>query len=285
MEFQMTPMNLIIVLHRLELDFPKLIGDDTWQEIRPLYKHLLAQLQTAKDEDEQDDLLFEIMALFTPHELARKRIYEEIALNSMVQEAIASRYSFLPHHPDEFDGDLATFYALRWQADGNTRSVAQLIATSSEDLNRQVVVDRRNLDQSKSVKLQNLQINLGELLTLATGPIFLTYEAIDKKSPIFIAGVVLSVIGLLYKEMSEPLSEAEASVFWGFIEAHDPVSKLASEADIKTQTNKMRSNYGLAPLSESKIKGTLRKLKDLRCVSHVDTEKKLWRIEESYKFR
>src|SRR5690606_41300215 len=97
------------------------------------------------------------------------------------------------------------------------------------------------------------------------------------------AGVLLIIRGLL-KATTEEISEQDASVFWGVIQAQrHNVARRVTTARVLEHTNQERAKVQLPSLTEQQDRPALYNLVELGSVEQVDKEHEIWCIIEKYK--
>jgi hypothetical protein len=138
--------------------------------------------------------------------------------------------------------------------------------------------------RAETIKIQNLTQRLGNLadhtLPAALGVAGATSHLL------LVMLALLVTARMLQKAMTIELSEREACVFWGMIQASRR-DHIAQTSDIVRHTNEEIERYqlALAPLSEAQIRNSLSKLAELKVIASIPDKTEKWRIIEGFTIR
>ncbi len=154
----------------------------------------------------------------------------------------------------------------------------------AEHTTRLIDMPPDGLGGGKSIKLRNLHLDVNQLSGLTLGAIAAAQNVVDKPHPLVIAAGVLLTIRSLIDAMTVKISERDATVFWGLIQARGR-DDTARESDIREEANKARAEIGLDPLSENEVRNALRTLATLKSVEAVAKKRDTWRVIEKYKVK
>ena len=135
--------------------------------------------------------------------------------------------------------------------------------------------------KTTSIKVSNIDFDFGEFGTMAIGIIFTGKQLIKDPNPFWLAAGVLLMAATLYKASTKEISQQEATVFWGFIQAANQ-DKLANEMTIRDYTNVGRRKLGLAPLTKRQVKHSLLELRSIHSVKEDDGSLGVWQIIEKF---
>jgi hypothetical protein len=137
--------------------------------------------------------------------------------------------------------------------------------------------------RTRSIKLSNLvRADMGTILEIVAGGVMTGADMAAQPHPIIIAAGLLILIRSFTRALKVELSEREASVFWGLIQACDE-GKVAAFDAIVERTNQVRAEAGLDPLSEGEIGLALRLLESIKSVQPAKGKEGAWRIRERWR--
>lgn len=137
--------------------------------------------------------------------------------------------------------------------------------------------------RTRSIKLGNLvHADMGTMLEIVAGGVMTGADMAAQPHPIIVAAGLLIMIRSFTRALKVELSEREASVFWGLIQACDE-GKVAAFDAIVERTNQVRAEAGLDPLSEGEIGLALRVLESIKSVQPAKGKKGAWRIRERWR--
>ncbi len=267
------PHYTLAAVKRIYDDLPDLVGRDEWGTLRPQIDEHIAQLEA-----QPNNLLAatQLRSLLWPHTAANQRLTGEMQVQEVISRNIAGPLrdiaSSLGFDPDTVDGLSAAAYArLEWEADPAT------IPAPDDDLSqRTVTFNQGPVGEAKSVKLKNMRLDLGDFTQIAAGFVTTGFDILDKPHPLLIAAGILLTVNALHGAMKIELSEQEASVFWGMIQAGE---RDLTEAAILTATNAEREKYGLPALNDTQLRHSLSRLAQIKSIAQTgDT----YRIIEKY---
>jgi hypothetical protein len=134
----------------------------------------------------------------------------------------------------------------------------------------------------RSIKVSNLSRDVSTLLE--HGGTSVLGVAGATVNPVLLVIAVLLAIKGLRKAASVELTEKEACVFWGVIQASKR-GYVAESAAIIRHTNEEMERYQLAPLSEAQIHNSPSRLAELKVIASIPNEAGQWRIIEGFTIR
>ncbi|MBK8024767.1 MAG: hypothetical protein IPK19_25945 [Chloroflexi bacterium] len=169
----------------------------------------------------------------------------------------------------------AAYNRMTWEVDPET------IPEPDDDVRtRGIALGEGGVGGAKSVKFRNMQLDLGDFAKISAGFITTGFDIIDKPHPLLIAAGVLLTVYALHDTMKIELSEQEASVFWGMIQATGTMKGAGLKLlTILETTNAERAKYHLDALTENQIQYSLDKLVRIHS---VEITGKTYRIIERY---
>lgn len=135
--------------------------------------------------------------------------------------------------------------------------------------------------KTTSIKIKNIDFDFGEFGTMAAGMIITSKELINDPNPFWLAAGVLLIAATIYKASTKEISQQEATVFWGFIQAANK-DKLANETAIRDSTNVERRKLGLVLLTKRQVEASLLELKSIHSVKEDNGHPDVWQIIEKY---
>jgi hypothetical protein len=279
MSSAMSADNILAAFTNLQPALPSLVGKG-WEAIEKKFEAQMDWLQHSTNPKERERLASALVDIIAPYDQAQKRVQDEIQLQHM---RVVLK--------DTIDKDLAGLAATLGLHRSVVEQSAELALRSmvagpaepgvSEDTLRLIKIKAGGIDGGRTVKFNNLHLDLGELIGLA-GEVTMTGSAIvAQPHPIIIVAGVLLIIRALRKAMTVSLSEREASVFWGLIGAQIE-SFYPDRIAILKHTNAGRAKFGLSALDEDQVTAVLKKLQALKCVKISGQKPETWRIVENY---
>lgn len=265
------PHFTLAAVKRIYADLPELVGVD-WTTIQPQVDQYIAQLEAQPNAYLPATQLAGLLAKYEP---ARQRLTDEMTIQRVISQNTADRMrniaGNLGFDPDTIDGLTAAAYArLDWEADPET------VPEPEDTRVRHITIAEGGIDGGQSVKFRNMRLDLGDFTKIAAGFVTTGFDVIDKPHPLLIAAGVLLTAAALHDTMTIELSEQEASVFWGMIQAG---ARDLTEATILTTTNTEREKYGLDALNDAQVRHSLTKLEQIKSIQQVDDH---YRIIERY---
>ena len=272
----MNPDNILGAFAVLESELPLLTGKD-WQAVEKKLRILKLQIRESKNPGERDRLASKIVDLILPYKLARNRFNEGICLQhirSVLQDTLEND---LPEFARTMGADKKTVKA---SADVALKLLAAESTSSGAGV-RLVKIKPGGIEGGKTIKTRNLHLELGVLIDLGAGATMTVSKIVGQPHPIIIIAGILLTIRALSKAMTFPISEREASVFWGLIQTQR-VSACADKPAITTHTNNERTKYGLCALGENQVTDALKRLQALKCVELSEQKPDTWLIVENY---
>jgi len=235
------------------------------------------QIRESKNHEQRDRLASKIVDIILPYELARDRFNEEICLQHIRSVLKDTLENDLPEFARTMGADKKTVKA-------STDVALKLLATESTSSGagvRLVKIKPGGIDGGKTIKTRNLHLELGVLIDLGAGATMTVSKIVGQPHPIIIIAGILLTIRAVSKAMTFPISEREASVFWGLIQAQR-ASACADKPAIATHTNNERTKYGLCALGENQATDALKRLHALKCVELSEQKPDTWLIVEDY---
>jgi hypothetical protein len=164
----------------------------------------------------------------------------------------------------------AAFARLAWEVDPDT------IPAPDDMVTRDITLSEGGIGGATSVKFKNMRVTRWDFATIAAGFVATGFDITNAPHPLFIAACIILTARALRDTLDVPLSEQEASVFWGMIRA----GKLnLTEADVLLATNKERVQYGLAELKAIQVQHSLTKLEKVKSIERSGDK---YRIIEGY---
>lgn len=137
--------------------------------------------------------------------------------------------------------------------------------------------------RTRSIKLSNLvRADMGTILEVVAGGVMTGADMAAQPHPVIIAAGLLIMIRSFTRALKVELSEREASVFWGLIQACD-AGKVAAFDAVVERTNEVRAEAGLGPLSEGEIGLALRALESIKSIQSAKGKEGAWRIRERWR--
>jgi hypothetical protein len=275
----MNPDNILGAFAVLESELPLLTGKD-WQAVEKKLRILKLQIRESKYHEQRDRLVSKIVDLILPYKLARNRFNEEICLQhirSVLQDTLKND---LPEFAKTMGADKKTVKA-------SADVALKLLATESKSSGagvRLVKIKPGGVDGGKTIKTRNLHLDPAVLIDLGAGATMMVSKIVGQPHPIIILAGILLTIRALSKAITCSISEREASVFWGLIQAQRAGACVDKPA-ITKHTNNERTKYGLYQLSENQVTDALKKLRALKCVELSEQKPDTWLIVEDYEIK
>lgn len=149
---------------------------------------------------------------------------------------------------------------------------------------RIVTLYSAGIGPAKSIKVENIEFDLGEFAQLAASILLAVYGLNSKPNPLFVSALFLVVLASIYKASTREISEQEASVFWGLV-ASSGVETTAHIDSIVEHTNAERARVNLPPLAQEQVLSSLGRLEQIETVSRVSDSSIYWKATEHYKVR
>jgi hypothetical protein len=282
-----SPLNVLAALNRIEEGLPELVGQD-WQVIGNDVQTKMQQLRQSHDSHEQDTLRDDLLIALAPYAVARTRLGTELALQAMIRQALEAQCkAFATELGIDVDAvyDLlaAAHCALFWTLeDGVTLTLEDV--GRSRFLGRTIQLVPAGQGGATSVKLSNLKLSKKTLLAVA-GAVGAAMQMATGPTLFAVMASVLSTAGALAGiDLEEHLSQNEASVFWGLIQARD-LYNCATETALFEKTNAEREKYGLGPLTRDRFTAALKRLEALKCVELFRSIPRTWHMTETFEIR
>jgi hypothetical protein len=232
----MSPFNIFAAVTRLESELPALVGPEVWTQIGNRVIALLDQLRQSNVPNEQRMFAGDLFKLLVAYPDARERLTTELRLQDGIGAELTEDLALLASQFGIDTGNLesqvaAGLFAVRWSIPAETFPNAEEVHTKS------ITVKEGGLDGAKSVKFRNLDLDFEAASEIAAGAFLQGFAILDKPHPFVIAAGMLLLIRALRKTMTVQISERDASVFWGFIQARNQ-DNIAPESAIFDRTNK-----------------------------------------------
>lgn len=273
------PHFVLAAVKRIYDELPLLVGKKAWDEIQPTVDDYLTQLETQANNHLAMTQIFGLLAQFEP---ARLRLTEEIKVQEVITKNIENSMSRIAQtlgiNPEYISGAVAATYTyLNWEV------VSETVPKSNESVSRSIT--KMDVDNAKSVKFKNMQLDLGDFSRIAAGFIIagvgvVTTPAIPLVMPLLVVVGVLSTVSALHETMEIEIDEQEASVLLGMTRAigNTHGAGLLEETILK-QTNEEREKYGLEYLNQNRLKHSLLKLEQIEVIKKSDN---VYYVVENY---
>jgi len=272
------PYFILVAVKRIYADLPILVTQDTWGRIQPQVDAYIATLEAQPNAYLVSTQLLGLLARYEP---ARQRLTEEITVQEVISQNIASQMqrigASLGVDSNSIDGLTAAAYAhLNWKVDPET------IPAPDDSTNRGITISESGT-KMKTVKFKNMSLDLSDFAKIAAGFFTTATNIVDKPQPLVMVAGILLTICALHDAMKIDLSEQEASVFWGMIQATGDMRGAGlHEATILATTNTNREQYGLALLNEKQVHHSLTKLAQIKSIEKTGDN---YYIIEHYKIK
>jgi len=278
----------VAALDRIETELPNLIGSSGWEIVGEKIKALIHQIKYGSNSDEQDFAYMDLIALIAPYHIAHERLDKEIAIQETIEQEYKMALATFAKTLRVKDTDLtSSSTALTYILQGIVTSES-LPTTEELKIYREENQENRGntsiklggIGGGKNIRFRKLNIKLDDVSLLGAS-IFLHIFA-TAPNPLLIALGVIWAIAKLKNAMTIPISEHEASVFWGLIQSRNPLDKTISEEKAYQITNQERHNYNLDPLHPSQFQRALKILEELQSIQPVYGKEKTWKIVDNY---
>jgi hypothetical protein len=277
-----SPLNVLAACARIQTELPGLFGDD-WPGVEPEFRDKLAKLQASTDQREQRILAAGLVTLIARNRQANQRLKAELAQQELLKSDLRSDLADLrsglnvDDHGLQASLDTAAL-GMHWTLDPDS-----VEALSEDDITtKSVSMKPGGIGGGKSIKFRNLNLDFGELSAIAGGAMLAGHEVIKEPNGFVIAAGVLMTIAALIKAATVQISEQDASVFWGFIQARDKADNTANDAKILTSTNSQRAKYHRPPLKAEDVLQSLSNLESLKSIARVEEHPGRWKLIERY---
>jgi hypothetical protein len=268
------PHFILAVIQRIYPDLPDLVGAD-WATIKPQVDAHIAKLEATPDAYLAS---MQLVGLLAEYELANQRFAVEIKIQEVIGQNIAKPIADIAKSlglaPETIAGlYAAAFSRLAWEVDPDT------IPAPDDMVTRDITLNEGGIGRATSVKFKNMRVTRWDFATIAAGFVATGFDITNTPHPLFIAACIILTAGALRDTLNVSLSEQEASVFWGMIQA----GKLnLTEADVLLATNKEREQYGLAALNAIQVQHSLTKLEKVKSIEKSGDK---YRIIEGYEIK
>lgn len=275
------PHFILAAVKRIYVDLPLLIGANSWVVIQPQINSLITSLEAHPNAYLASTQLFGLLATYEP---ARQRIAQELKIQEIIAENISEpmhRISYsLDINPEFIDGlTAAALSHIKWWIDPTT------FPPEDEDLHNRGFILKDGGVGGATVTFKEMQINPGDFSKLAAGFIttgvgIIAAPSVPLAMPLLVAAGILSTVSALYDTMKTELSEQDASVFWGMIQATGEMRGSGLyESTIIATTNTEREKFGLEILKEVMVRNSLIKLERIKSIEKTGAS---YRIIEKY---
>lgn len=261
---------------RIHDELPDLVGAD-WATIQPQVDAHLTALQVQPDDYRESAGLVGLLARY---EAARLRLDQELTVQEIVAANITPAMADMQYATDE--AVMAALMAgLAWEVDPAT-------VPSPEERDRTargITLKDGGAAGGRSIKFRNLDLDLGQMLTVGAGFLLAGHDMLDKPTPFMVAGGILVMVGTLLNEMTVRIEQQEATVFWGFIVATNshPQDRQASADAVFATTNTERTRRGLPALTDEQFRHSLYKLQQLGSIERLESDH--FRMVEKFKVK
>jgi hypothetical protein len=253
----------VFAIKQLWGELPTLLTNDEYRKIESEYSSTRDELDGASDENRQAEITLKLLNAIWKFPVANNRL-QEIRNDTNIYKSVLIRLA-----------EILAFLGLR---EGIKEKIESIVYDNST---RTVLIKPGGIGETKSIKINNIEFDFGEIGKLAAGIVLAAQEAVEKQNPIILATSVIIIASSIYSASTKEISEQEATVFWGFIKAVDE-DKQASLETIHKLTNLEREKLGLDELTKDEVKNSLLKLKNIKSVKTIDPKDSLWQITEKY---
>lgn len=269
----MNPDNLALTLEQLEPELSQLIGDEQWALLYPKYTLYRDQLQTDKSRVVRLQAAAELIELLSSYELVQTRLRVAMDGLNVYQTALVK---------------LAT---IARQLNTESKIVAELedaAAFHSHGIQTRLIALHGIGQKAQSIKWQNFDFDFGdapEMAETVAGILAVFSDIINTNSNhLLMAAGALLIIRSILKATTIEISEQDASVFWGVIQAqrHHVPSHITTTKVVE-HTNSERAKAHLPPLSEQEVRYALYNLVKLKSVTQLSEKEEVWWVIEKYK--
>lgn len=271
----MDPNNILIAYTRLKGQLPTLVGKEIWKEIGDELLTNLHLLRQARASREQRLLAATLIELIAPYGEARRVMRAEIRKQASLRAEIElALKEFVSAASLGKESIVASAIVVQ-------RSVF-LSPLESGDLGddaRLIHLKSGGVAGGKSMKFTNLHFDYAELSALFAGIVMTGADIIGQPHPLVISAGILLIIRAVMRAMTIPVTEREASVFWGLLQAQKE-SNTTNESIIKEYVNKERAKFGLPSLTDKLIAEVLHSLEKINA---IELRAGSWRTIEKYK--
>lgn len=270
------PLNIYTAARRLYDDLPDLVDDD----LPTVQAQLDEQMKAIEAASTMDDMRLpsiQIQKILRQYPNANARLNNEMRVQATVQRNIVGQLKSL-ELDDELSqqASLLAFIGIQWQVDPDT------IPQTEDEIRSRTVTMQRDFSDGKSVKFSNFELDLTAFMKLSAEFAMIGQDAIDKPKPFVIAAGVLLVLWTLRGEMTEKLTQQEASVFWGMAVACSHKSpRVTTKAAILEKTNAEREKVGLAPLTDDQLQYSLTRLLEMKSIARVEDKDDTYEMIEN----
>jgi len=270
----MVNTSVFLAISRLREDLPKIIGHQSGSNVNEI-DALIDKMESSINKEEKWRLALQFIEMVSPFPKARQRMFSELYIRPGIQEMI-----FL-----KVIGIARSIGADRKIVSSSVdKSFGMLEVEIHHSLasTRILSIKPGGLGGGKSVKLKNLHLDISEMSKIAAGFLIAGYEIIDNPHPLLIVAGCLLIVQSLTELMVIEITELEASVFWGLIQAIDE-HNCANLSAITSCTNNYRNKIGLEDLTSQQTKYALSKLQSTKVIEVNDEKAGIWQVMEKIK--
>lgn len=263
---------LTLAVKRIWNELPSLFGTEAWNTLQGEIEALVEVLESQPDDTQTYD---DLLNLFWDSESANRRLHDE--LDDLEQVATCLSEGAASLESAAIDQLVELFSAtMRWDVQPKSPRKSK---------SRVMSIGDGGAAGAKSIKLKNLDLDLGKMMAVGGGFFLAGQEALEKLTPFAVAGGILAMVGALLSEMTVKIEQQEATVFWGFIVAtNDRPKDRQATADLTlSTTNAERRKRGLPELTDEQFKHSFYKLEQLGSVERVEGD--IYRIVERFKVK
>lgn len=269
----MNPDILILTLEQMESELPQLTGSKQWATLYPQYTQYRDQLQAQNNHVVRLQAAANLIDLFAPYKAVQTQL--RVAIEGL----------------DIYQTMLTKLADIARQLNAETEIITKLeeaAAFRTHSVQTRLIILHGIGQKAQSIKWQNFEFDFGDAIEMtetAAGILAAFSDIIspDSNHLLAAAGVLLIIRGLL-KATTEEISEQDASVFWGVIQAQrHNVARRVNTARVLEHTNQERAKVHLPSLTEQQVRHALYNLVELGSVEQVDKEHEIWCIIEKYK--
>lgn len=259
-----SPVLVLIAISRIYPALRQLLTAAEWQEIHAELDSAIATLTDSSRSAEHPAAVLIVVRLLSKSEVGREMLAGRLA----AQDAVLS----LSGDSDE----TMAFYRVLAAADLN----APVSTASSQE--RRITLKAGGLGGARSIKLTNFHLDFVELLKIGSSSVASLSAVLSTPNPLVIASSVLTIVQSLVASTTKTIGENEASLFWSFVQAAGQRDdKTATEAELRTASDKDRRKFGLTPFKKAEFAKALKALESLSSIAPAGQAR--WRLTESYR--
>lgn len=248
-------------VRRIDGLLPALIGQD-WPTVGEQVDKLIKTLAADPSDDHASTQLLGLLAQYEP---ARQRLNAELITQEIVSAHLRDHLKAMGLSANG-TSLYVIFTALKWSVDLTTLPSGEELKYKTTT--RAITLKRGGINGAKSVKFQNLEVDLNELIGVSGAVMLIGHSMVDQPSMLAIAGGFLALIATLRAQMEIVIDPQDATVFWGMIQAIGPMKGAGLRlSTIVETTNAERAKYSLEALTDLQVRASLIKLEQLGSIA------------------